>query len=55
MSFVAVTSPAFRGSGDSRGRVPRKGGAPAPALEAEGVPFRGARVHMRAAWMTPDG
>jgi len=24
-------------------------------LEAEGVPFRGARVDMRAAWMPPDG
>ena len=24
-------------------------------LEAEGVPFRGARVNMRAAWMPPDG
>ena len=24
-------------------------------LEAEGVPFRGARVDMRAAWMPPSG
>ncbi len=24
-------------------------------LEAEGVPFRGARVDMRAAWMEPGG
>lgn len=24
-------------------------------LEAEGVPFRGARVDMRAAWVPPDG
>ena len=24
-------------------------------LEAEGVPFRGARVEMRAAWMPPGG
>ena len=32
-----------------------KGGRQRALLEAEGVPFRGGRVDMRAAWVPPDG